>query len=459
MSFDVTETLQNGVSRRAFMKGALLSGAALTFADKMVLAQEMANGRITSKDIRGIGVEPGLVRMALNENPIGPSRYALQAIADNMFDINRYGFNSSPLTQALAEYDGIELPDSGGMPSMAAMMRSAAASARSQGAGSRGQGGSQGAGSRGQGGSQGGGGAGGGRGGFRRRPTPFTLSAGSGQLLDVLALAYLSQGGESIEMDLGYGSISRGAEEYRRMGISANGIKVPATGDYKHDLDAMKAAITPATTLVVVTNPNNPTGTLMSYEDISAFVKSVPEDVVVVVDEAYIHFVRDPNYQKAIPLALEHENVIVIRTFSKVYGMPAMRLGYAVSKPGGRIQQKLRFYLTGSPNLLAQVAGAAAVKDMDHVRRSQEVVWNFRDRCFAEFDKMGLEYIPSESNFFMVNLGKDSMPVMRELFSRGVMVTNRTREAMPTWIRVSSGTERETEVFLNELKDIMAKTL
>ena len=134
MSFDVTETLQNGVSRRAFMKGALLSGAALTFADKMALAQEMATGRITSKDIRGIGVEPGLVRMALNENPIGPSRYALQAIADNMFDINRYGFNSSPLTQALAEYDGIELPDSGGMPSMAAMMRSAAASARSQGA-------------------------------------------------------------------------------------------------------------------------------------------------------------------------------------------------------------------------------------------------------------------------------------------------------------------------------------
>ena len=443
MSFDAIETLQNGVSRRAFMKGALLSGAALTFTDKMALAQEMATGRITAKDIRGIGVEPGLVRMALNENPIGPSRYALQAIADNMFDINRYGFNSSPLTQALAEYDGIELPDSGGMPSMAAMMRSAAASAR-------GQGGTQAAGSRAQ---------GGGGGGFRRRPTPFTLSAGSGQLLDVLALAYLSQGGESIEMDLGYGSISRGAEEYRRMGISASGIKVPATGDYKHDLDAMRTAITPDTSLVVVTNPNNPTGTLMSYEDISAFVKSVPEDVVVVVDEAYIHFVRDPNYQKAIPLALKHENVIVIRTFSKVYGMPAMRLGYAVSKPGGRIQQKLRFYMTGSPNLLAQVAGAAAVKDMDHVRRSQEVVWNFRDRCFAEFDKMGLEYIPSESNFFMVNLGKNSMPVMRELFSRGVMVTNRTREAMPTWIRVSSGTERETEVFLNELKDIMAKTL
>ena len=418
MSFEAIETLKNSVSRRAFMKGALIGGAALTMADKMALAQEMATGKLTAKDIRGVGVDPGMVRLALNENPIGPSRFALQAIADNMFNINRYSFSVAPLTAALADYDGIELPKP---------------APRTAG--------------------------GGGGGGFRRQPTPFTVSAGSGQILDVLALAYLSQGGEVIEMDLGYGSLSRNAEQYKEMGISANAVRVPATGDYKHDLAAMRAAITPNTTMVVITNPNNPTGTLMSYEDIEGFIKSVPESVVVVVDEAYIHFVRDPNYKKAIPLGLQYENVIVVRTFSKVYGMPAMRLGYAVSQPNGKIQQKLRFYMTGSANLLAQVAGAAAVTDMDHVRRSQQVVWDFRDRCFAQFDAMGLEYIPSESNFFMVDLGRESAPIMRELFQRGVMVTNRVRETMPTWIRVSSGTERETEVFLNELKDIMAKTL
>ena len=137
--------------------------------------------------------------------------------------------------------------------------------------------------------------------------------------------------------------------------------------------------------------------------------------------------------------------------------MPAMRLGYGIcSQP---IQEKLRFYSTGSPNMLAYVAGEAAIKDRAHYHRSQEVVWHFRDRLEEEFTKMGLEYIPSSSNFMMVNLGKPSMNIMRAMFEKGVMVTNRRREAYPTWIRVSSGSEAETEVFLNVLKEVMGKTI
>lgn len=425
MQSNVSDTVQRGVSRRGFLKGALLGGAALTMSSRLALAQQMATGRITAENIRGVGVEPGLVRMALNENPIGPSRRALQAIADNMFDINRYGFNQMPLIQALADYDGVELPKP-----------------PERGAGGPGGGGGD------------GGGAFGGGGG-RRMPLPYMMSAGSGQILEVLALTYLSKGGaEVIEAELGYGDISRTAEDYNRMGIPTNVIKVPMTRDYKHDLAAMQKAITPKTTMVVITNPNNPTGTLLSYAELENFVNAVPKSVIIVLDEAYIHFARDPNYKRAIPLAIANENVIVVRTFSKVYAMPAMRLGYAVCSP--KIQQALRFYMTGSPNLLAQVAGAAAVLDLDHVRESQQVVWDFRDRCYAEFKKMGLEYIPGEGNFFMVNIGRDSMPVLRELFKRRVMVTNRTRETMPNWIRVSSGTQQETEVFLNELKDILS---
>jgi histidinol-phosphate aminotransferase len=408
------ETVDTGLSRRRFLTGALAAGAALTLADRLALAQTMASGGLTAKDIHGIGVEPGLVRMALNENPIGPSPRALQAIAENMFNINRYSFGGGDIYGALAEFDGIELPP----PS------------RFGGTGRMG--------------------------GFFRRRTPFFVTAGSGALLSQISLAYLSKGGtEVIEADMGYGDVSGEAENYQEAGLDVNIIRVPVK-DYKHDLDAMLAAITPKTSVVVITNPNNPTGTLLSFEEQEKFVAAVPENVLVVIDEAYIHFVRDPEYKTAVSLATRHDNVIVTRTFSKVFGMPAMRLGYGVCSQA--VQEKLRFYSTGRANALAMAAGEASLKDRNHYNRSRAVVQHFRDRLEDEFTKMGLEYIPSESNFMMVDLGKPSMNIMREMFQKGVMVTNRRRQQMPTWIRVSSGDERETEVFLNVLKEALGKT-
>ncbi len=416
MSNDSNKTVDSGLSRRRFMTGALAAGAALTLADRLALAQTMAKSGLTAKDIHGIGVAPGLVRMALNENPIGPSPRALQAVAENMFKINRYSFGGGDITGALAEFDSIELPPPREAPP-----------------GMRGMGG-----------------------GFRfRRRTPFFITAGSGALLSQISLAYLSKGGtEVIEADMGYGDISGEAEDYQEAGIDVGINRVPVK-DYKHDLDAMLAAITPKTSVVVITNPNNPTGTLLSVEEQEKFVAAVPSNVLVVIDEAYIQFVKDPAYKTAALLPTKYDNVIVTRTFSKVFGMPGMRLGYGICSQA--IQEKLQFYSTGRANALAYAAGEAALKDRSHFNRSRAVVHHFRERLEEEFTKMGLEYIPSESNFMMVNLGKPSMNIMREMFRKGVMVTNRRREQMPTWIRVSSGDERETEVFLNVLKDVLGK--
>ena len=411
----MNDTVESGLSRRRFLTGALAAGAALTLADRLALAQTMASGGLTAKDIHGVGVDPGIVRLALNENPIGPSPLALKAIAENMFKINRYSFGGGDINGALAEFDGIELPPPprfGGMGGMG--------------------------------------------GGFRfRRETPFFITAGSGALLTQIALAYLSKGGtELIEADMGYGDVSRDAGGYQEAGIDVNIVRTPMK-DYAHDLDAMLAAITPKTSVVVITNPNNPTGTLLSFEETEKFVEAVPSNVLVVIDEAYIHFVRDPAYRTAASLATKHDNVIVTRTFSKVFGMPGMRLGYGICSQA--IQEKLGFYSTGRANALAYAAGEAAVKDRNHYNRSRAVVLHFRERLEEEFTKMGLEYIPSESNFMMVDLGKPSMNIMREMFRKGVMVTNRRRQQMPSWIRVSSGDERETEVFLNVLKEVLGK--
>ena len=438
MHSDQNESSPQDVSRRRFLKGALLGGAALTMSSKLALAEQMATGRLTASDIHGAGMRAGVVRMASNENPVGASPRALRAIANNMFDVNRYSIytnypndrfsglgdpeDRTPLIEELARYDGVNLPKKERRSSSSGSSLS-----------------------------------------FGRDdsppPTPYLVSCGSGPFLKLLPLAYLSQGGgEVIEAETGYGSISRVAERYNDKEIPTRVIGVPLTADYRHDLDAMRNAITSKTSMVVITNPNNPTGTLLSYEELEQFVNVVPKHVIVVIDEAYIHFVRDPNYKRAIPLAIANDNVIVLRTFSKVYGLPAMRLGYSVSSTA--IQEKMLFYMADSiPGVLTQIAGMEAAKDLAHVRRSQQAVWDFRDQCYPVFDRMGLEYIKGEGNFFQVKVGSNRTEIYRELGKRRVQVSTRGGDRMAEWLRVSAGTARETEVFLNELEDILSKAI
>lgn len=414
------------VSRRGFMKSALVGGAALSLSSRLALAEQMVTGRLSAEDIHGAGVRPGVVRLSSNENPMGPSPQALRIVADKMFDVNRYsiytdypdGYFSglgypetrTPLVDILAEHDGVKLSAKTGSSSSRSFGSSAPP------------------------------------------PTPYIVSSGSGPLLNLLALAYLSQGGgEVIEADAGYNSVSRRAASFTEVGIPTKAISVPLTSDNRHDLPAMRAAMTPNTSMVVITNPNNPTGTLVSYEELEQFVSTVPKSVIIVIDEAYIHFARDLNYKRAIPLALANENVVVLRTFSKVYGLPAMRLGYSVSSKA--IQQRILFYAARSiPGVLTQMAGMEAVKDYNHVRKSQQAVWDFQDTCYGAFDRMGLEYIPSSGNFLQVRVGKNRDAIDDALDERNVQVSSRGGDRMAEWLRVSAGTARETEVFLNEFE-------
>ena len=404
------------LSRRGFLKGTLLGSAALLSHPTMALAQQMLTGSPTARDIRSIGLPPGRVDLSLNENPNGPSIRAIQAAADNLTGVNRYTRDSRDmeysLVEALAEYDGVTLektePTSpfGGIPS----------------------------------------------------PYIFAYS-GSSHFLKLLPIAYLSrEGGDVVDVIGGYTSIRREALSIKEeFGVPINITSIPLTKDYRHDLDGMLNAITPKTRMVVITNPNNPTGTLLSYEEIERFVQKVPREAIVVIDEAYIHFGRDTNYKRAIPLAIAHDNVIVVRTFSKAYGLAAIRMGYSVCSR--KIQDKIGFYMSaGFPPVLPLSAAIESVKDLHHLRQTQKMVWAFHDRSYEEFDKMGVEYIPGEGNFYMVNVGRDAGEFVREMFRERVRITSRNRDTMPTWIRVSAGTGPETEVFLNAFKKLMIKS-
>jgi histidinol-phosphate aminotransferase len=393
------------------MKGAIAAGAAVTLSDKLAMATKMISGKPpTIEAVRGVGVDPGLVRMSLNENPLGPSPRAVEAIADRMFGVNRYGTELGDLMQALSEFDEVALPKRDPNRSF-----------------------------------------------FRSPPGPFILSSGSSQILGLLSLAYLSrEGGEVVEAEFGYGQLSRAGSFYKEIfGVDVNVIKATMTKGYKHDLDVMADLITEKTSLVVITNPNNPTGTLLQTEEMDQFITKIPSSVVVVIDEAYLHFAEQDPIPSAIPLALKYDNVIVVRTFSKAYAMAALRLGYGVASQ--KIQTELRKYSTGGPNVLASVAGAAAVRDLDHLQKSREVVWQFKHRLYEEFDKMGLEYIPSQGTFIMVNINRPARAVVTEMRKRKVSVSSRRQDEFKNWIRISAGTDYETEVFLKTLKDVLSK--
>jgi histidinol-phosphate aminotransferase len=405
------ESFQKGLTRRGFMKGAIAAGAAVTLSDKLAMATKMISGKPpTIEAVRGVGVDPGLVRMSLNENPLGPSPRAVEAIADRMFGVNRYGTELGDLMQALSEFDEVALPKRDPNRSF-----------------------------------------------FRSPPGPFILSSGSSQILGLLSLAYLSrEGGEVVEAEFGYGQLSRAGSFYKEIfGVDVNVIKATMTKGYKHDLDVMADLITEKTSLVVITNPNNPTGTLLQTEEMDQFITKIPSSVVVVIDEAYLHFAEQDPIPSAIPLALKYDNVIVVRTFSKAYAMAALRLGYGVASQ--KIQTELRKYSTGGPNVLASVAGAAAVRDLDHLQKSREVVWQFKHRLYEEFDKMGLEYIPSQGTFIMVNINRPARAVVTEMRKRKVSVSSRRQDEFKNWIRISAGTDYETEVFLKTLKDVLSK--
>ncbi len=222
-------------------------------------------------------------------------------------------------------------------------------------------------------------------------------------------------------------------------------IPVPSTPGLAHDLDAMAAAIRDDTSLVFVCNPNNPTGTHLPIADVERFIESVPESVLVVVDEAYFEFVTDPAYGSAVHLAVERDNVVVTRTFSKVFGLAGLRVGYAIGNPEtlGKLR---RAQVPFSVNSVAQVAAEAALDsatDLDARVAMNEVE---RTRIEDGLAALEIDYVPSQTNFVLFKPDGDAAELSDRLLHRGVIV-----RPMGPYIRVTVGTQAENERLLEAL--------
>jgi histidinol-phosphate aminotransferase len=204
---------------------------------------------------------------------------------------------------------------------------------------------------------------------------------------------------------------------------------------------------------VFLCNPNNPTGRIVPRREVQALLDGIPEDVPVLVDEAYHHFVEHSEYATSVPQVIAGRNVIVARTFSKISGLAGMRLGYAIARPD--IIRRMRPYTTGSVNALVRWGGAAALKDTAAQEQVKRQTIQLRQKAVADLDALGYKSIPSDGNFFMVHIRRPIQPVIEEFRKRKVLV-GRPFPPMTEYMRVSIGTAEEMARFMAAYKEIIS---
>lgn len=350
---------------------------------------------------QSVGLPPGIVRLSRNENPLGPSPGVIEAVKSRSNQINRYEDpDHIDLFRKLAELHDVPHDENLSLP------------------------------------------------GLNSENAWIRVGDGAEHLMHAIARAFLSAGDEVIEPHPAFGLMVHYGEE-----IGARVIRTTLTPEYVYDLDAMAAAVNERTRMAVVTNPNNPTGTVVTHDALSRFVEELPERVIVLLDEAYIDLVEDGACADGSALVRAHENVLLVRTFSKGYGLAGFRLGYAVGQP--HMMARVRKYHGGSPSALVLTAACAALDDPDHVVRSREAATVSKSIYYEACESLGLPYVRSEAAFVLIEVG-DAKAVTQTLAERRIIVIN----AEASWglkgmIRVSYGNEAETRIFTGALRDIL----
>jgi histidinol-phosphate aminotransferase len=274
------------------------------------------------------------------------------------------------------------------------------------------------------------------------------LGDGSGEILKVAAAAFTSRDKKIVIANPTFEAIARHA------GVAnADVAKIDLTSDYRHDLQKMLAAANGAG-LVYICNPNNPTASITPKNELSEFLAKLSPATIVLVDEAYHHYVESKDYESVIPLVKQYPNLIVARTFSKIYGMAGLRCGYCVTQ-GANIGMMKAHQVWDSVNIMALVAALASLKDPEQVARGRKLNAEVKKSVCAELDSLGYRYIPSHANFMMIDLRREVRPIIGALRNHAVEV-GRLFPALPNFLRVTIGTSPEMKLFLTAFKEVMA---
>jgi len=275
------------------------------------------------------------------------------------------------------------------------------------------------------------------------------LGAGSGEILDVVGTTFLLGGKKVLGVEPTYSTVYQHATS-----IKTSAIKLPLNKDYTQNIPAMiKAANDHASELglVYLCNPNNPTGIVVTKDEVKQLLDGLPKDMPVLIDEAYHHFVDDARYATSIPYVLQGRPVVIARTFSKIAALAGMRLGYAVASK--EYIDRMRPYSMQSINALVKWGGVASLKDTASQAEVKKKVIDLRKKTTGDLAAYGYQSLPSETNFFMVEIGREIQPVIQEFAAKKIAV-GRPFPPMTKHMRVSVGTAEEMARFMTAFKEI-----
>lgn len=283
---------------------------------------------------------------------------------------------------------------------------------------------------------------------FNVGPEEIIIGNGSVEILPLVTLSYLSSDENAI--------VSKGAFIWYKIAVNIAGgqlIEVPMK-NYTHDLKAMLNAINEKTRLIFIANPNNPTGTIVKKEELDKFIENVPENILVIIDEAYYEYIRDPEYPDSIKYLKSNKNVLILRTFSKIYGLAGIRLGYGFTR-GEIVENLMKVRISFNANRLSQIAGISALEDEKFVQMSYEMNEEGKRYLYDAYKELGLFYLPSYGNFIFVDFGRDSQIVFEALLQKGIITRTIKEYGFPTALRITIGTERQNKKLIETLKKIL----
>ncbi|MGC5773279.1 histidinol-phosphate transaminase [Paenibacillus pabuli] len=280
-------------------------------------------------------------------------------------------------------------------------------------------------------------------------PNNLIFGCGSDEIIALITRAFFLPGDENIMADQTFSVYKSNADIE-----GAVSIEVPLK-DGTHDLTTMLSQINDKTKAVWVCNPNNPTGTIISEQEFTAFMDRVPSHVMVVLDEAYYEFVTDEAYPQSIPMIERYPNLVILRTFSKIYGLASLRIGYGIARPEvidliNRVREPF------NTSRFGQVAAKAALKDQTFIQECAKRNKEDRDYLQNEFTHLGLPFFPSQGNFILVDVGMPSRDAFQSLLKQGIIV-RAGFDKYPTYIRVSVGTSEQNRAFVTALENTLAE--
>ncbi|HXH82284.1 MAG TPA: histidinol-phosphate transaminase [Candidatus Tectomicrobia bacterium] len=338
---------------------------------------------------RELGIHDA-IKLASNENPLGPSERVQKAIVAALGTLNRYPDGSGYyLRQALARKHGVAAEQ-------------------------------------------------------------ILLGNGSNDLIELLVRTFLRSGDEAVVPHPSF-------VVYPTIVQAAGGVRVMVMlRDHRLDLEAMARAITPLTKVVFIANPNNPTATIVTREEVEAFMARVPERTIVVFDEAYIEFAQGPDFPDGLEQVKQGRRAVVLRTFSKAASLAGLRVGYAIADADA-IALMNRIRQPFNVNTLAQVAALAALEDDGHVQECVRMIEEGRRALYEAFDALGLAYVPSRANFILVDVGRSASDIYQRLLKEGVIVRPLTPFGMESALRVTIGTPEENRRLVKALRTVLGK--